>query len=185
MVQSIKSIVRNQRGFSISELLVTSAILLLVSAIMAAGVPAALRSYMRVVDASNAQLLLATTSTRLRDELGVADVNTGSGPTTSTDGVTFVSMETGFTTTVKKNSDKGITLVEAASSEDSSVETDLVPQASGKGAKTNLRTTFDSIEYSNGVFTVKNLRVLDGNDSEIAGAKFDTLKIRALEAPQS
>lgn len=185
MVQSIKSIVRNQRGFSLSELLVTTAILLLVSAIMAAGVPAALRSYMGVVDASNAQLLLATTSTRLRDELGVADVNANPGPTKNDDGITFVSMETGFTTTVKKNADKGITLVEVAGSEDTSVETDLVPQANGKGAKTNLRTTFDSIVYNNGVFTINNLRVLDGNGREIAGAKFDTLNIRALEAPKS
>lgn len=44
-------------------------ILLMVSAVVAAGIPAAVRSYNKVVDKSNAQVMLSTTMTVLRDEL--------------------------------------------------------------------------------------------------------------------
>ena len=47
-------------------------ILLMVTSIVAAGIPVAATAYSKVVMASNAQLLLSTTMTNLRDELATA-----------------------------------------------------------------------------------------------------------------
>ena len=76
MTRSAHKLLRSQAGFSFAELLVTLTVLVLVSAIVAAGVPSAYRAYINTVDAANAHLLLATTSTRLRDVLSVADPDT-------------------------------------------------------------------------------------------------------------
>ena len=61
---------RARRGFTLAEALVTILILLLATAIVAAGLPAAVRAYHDVVDAANAEVLLSTTMTALREELG-------------------------------------------------------------------------------------------------------------------
>lgn len=55
-----------------AEALVATLILLLVSIILATGIPAAMRAYNNVVLASNAEVLLSTTMTALRNELGMA-----------------------------------------------------------------------------------------------------------------
>ena len=69
---SAKQKLRDNRGFSLAEMLLAVLILLLVSAIVATGVPAARNAYYKVILASNAQSLLSTTVTALRDELGTA-----------------------------------------------------------------------------------------------------------------
>ena len=59
-------------GFSLAELLMTILVLLMVTSVVAAGVPVAVRAYWKVIDAANAQVLLSTTMTELRNELGTA-----------------------------------------------------------------------------------------------------------------
>ena len=63
---------REKAGFTLSETLIAILILLMVSAIVAGAIPAASNVYVKTVDAANAQLLLSTTMTVLRDELGTA-----------------------------------------------------------------------------------------------------------------
>ncbi len=77
----------NKKGFSLAELLLAIAIMLLATAIVAAGIPAAANAYRKVVDVANAQMLLTTATTCLRDELDMAtDVKiTKSGNTTTID----------------------------------------------------------------------------------------------------
>ena len=62
----------NMWGFSLAESLVAIIILLLVSSIVAAGIPAAVAAYDKAVTGANAQALLSTAVTALRDELGTA-----------------------------------------------------------------------------------------------------------------
>ena len=62
----------NRSGFTLAELLVTILILLMVSAVVAEGLPAAVNAYRKAVDASNAQILLSTTVNALRGELSTA-----------------------------------------------------------------------------------------------------------------
>ena len=55
-------------GFTLAETLLAVLILLMVSSIVAAGIPSARRAYEKVVLASNAEVLLSTTITTLRHE---------------------------------------------------------------------------------------------------------------------
>lgn len=72
MRKILKSRLSGRSGFTLSETLMAILILLMVSSIVAAGIPVAANAYSKVVMASNAQLLLSTTMTNLRDELGTA-----------------------------------------------------------------------------------------------------------------
>lgn len=67
-----KTSLLKKKGFTLAETLLAILILLMVTAVVAAGVPVAVHAYERVVMASNAQMLLSTTMTRMRDELGTA-----------------------------------------------------------------------------------------------------------------
>ena len=63
---------RRKSGFTLSETLIAILILLMVSAIVAGAIPTASNVYIKTVDAANAQLLLSTTITKLRDEFSTA-----------------------------------------------------------------------------------------------------------------
>lgn len=67
-----KARLRQARGFTLAETLVTILILLLVTSIVIAGMPTATNVLKKTVDAANAQTLLASTLTRLREELTTA-----------------------------------------------------------------------------------------------------------------
>ena len=63
---------KNQSGFTLVEMLMTVLILSMVSAVVAGGLPMAVNAYTNVVNTANAESLLSTAMTRLRDELGTA-----------------------------------------------------------------------------------------------------------------
>ena len=75
MREGKKTIIRKlntSSGFTLAETLVAILILLMVSAVVAGGIPAAKNAYEKVVLASNAEVLLSTTISSLRNELGTA-----------------------------------------------------------------------------------------------------------------
>jgi len=72
MIETAKHKIKSSRAFTMAEALVAMLILLMVSVIVATGIPAAMRAYNNVVLASNAEVLLSTTMTALRNELGMA-----------------------------------------------------------------------------------------------------------------
>ena len=78
-------------GFSLAETLVALIIILLVSSVVAAGLPAAERAYLRILESANAQMFLSTTLTELRDELATASEIDTSTPGT----IAFVNPITG------------------------------------------------------------------------------------------
>lgn len=91
---------KNGSGFTLAETLMAVLIVLLVSAVVAAGMPAAVTAYTKAVDAANAQVLLSTTVNALRSELSTAwqvetetVAATGSSPGTTY--VTYFSSRTG------------------------------------------------------------------------------------------
>lgn len=59
-------------GFTLTEMLVTTLILAMVSTLMATGIPVAIDTYQKVVKTSNAQLALSTTVSMIKNELGLA-----------------------------------------------------------------------------------------------------------------
>ena len=67
-----KQRIKNCKGFSLGEMLITVLILMLASVIMATGMPAAKNAYEKVVIGANAKALLSTTISALQDELAIA-----------------------------------------------------------------------------------------------------------------
>lgn len=63
---------KNKRAFTLAETLVATLIMLMVSAIMIAGIPAAKSAYDGIIVRSNAEVALSTAITALRNEMSVA-----------------------------------------------------------------------------------------------------------------
>ena len=71
----MKAVIRKlsqKRGFTLAETLICVLILLMVTGIVGAAIPAASNAFTNAVDAANAQILLSTAKTVLRDELSTA-----------------------------------------------------------------------------------------------------------------
>lgn len=62
----------NRRGFSITELLVAILILSMVSSVVAGGIPVAKEAYEKITLSANAQVMLSTTISALRNEMCTA-----------------------------------------------------------------------------------------------------------------
>ena len=169
---------KDRRGFTLVEMLMTTLILLMVSAVVAGGVPSAANAYFKIVDASNAQILFSNTVTSLRSELAVAtNVETdASGKVKS-----FTSGGNGW----KKeflNSNEGIKIKDTTTEGGpmGRGEQLLVPKAlSGTVRTSALISKYDSITYnkSTGVFSIKNLRVEKGNQTL---AEISELTVRSV-----
>ena len=63
---------RATAGFTLIETMMALLILVLLTGVVASGIPVASQTYTKAVDASNAQVALTTTAAKLRDELGLA-----------------------------------------------------------------------------------------------------------------
>lgn len=73
MISKIKNKIFNGSGMTVLETLMSMFILLMVTAVVATGIPAAVQAYSKVLDSANAQLLISTAMTKLRDQLEAAD----------------------------------------------------------------------------------------------------------------
>jgi len=152
-------------GFTLAETLLAVLILLLVSVIVAEGMPAVRNVYEKVFIGANAQVLLSTTVTALRDELGTAwDVSVG----TDNKSVTYFSASTGAQSKLYLDGNT-IYITEyveydglntAVGSKDNTYA--LVSAAASTGNRKNdLQALFDSItcDKDKGIVEIKNLRV--------------------------
>ena len=63
---------KSRAGFTLAETLVTVLILLMVSSVVAAGIPAAKNAYEKIVRSANAEVLLSTSVSSLRENLVTA-----------------------------------------------------------------------------------------------------------------
>ena len=144
----------NNKAFSLAEVMLAVLLLTIVTAITAASIPTALRIYHQVVDAANAQTLLSTTATCLREELSTATSINITDDThiyyTSEDGdLCYISMDT--------NNDSlsydGIYLNYIGSSNFSRL---LV---SNEAASRKLHVEYTKVEYKDGIVTFSNLKV--------------------------
>ena len=149
-------------GFTLAETLLAVLILLLVSAIVAEGMPAVRNVYEKVFIGANAQVLLSTTVTALRDELGTAwDVKKENSTTLS-----YFSAGTGARSKLYLDGDT-IYITEYVEydglntnvgSKDNTYA--LVSEGASTGRiKNDLKVLFDSFEIDSDVVQIKNLRV--------------------------
>ena len=199
------------RGFTLMEMLMVIVIILLLSMVVATGVPAALKAYETALNASNAQLMLSTATTRLREELSVARPNTVKKITELPEGLTsegydscepliqFDSYETGFVTVIA-NTNSGLAIGEYPTDYDGKPLNTakkgklslIVPSSPGEdsglreGSNTRLRVKLTgSLEPNEkgDVITIEGLKVVNEDDQQVAKAEVKELKIRTLAAP--
>ena len=156
-------------------------IMLMVTGIAAGGIPVAINAYTKVVDTANAQVLLSTTITKLREELGTAENIRISGTT-----ITYES-ENGSESRIY-TTDSGIMIREYADivsdENDDTYEHLLISKSA---ANKNLYVTYSgvSMDEENGILTLKAVRVLHESGGELANLacednEFGEVKIRVL-----
>lgn len=160
-------------GFTLAEMLVALLILLMVSSVVAAGIPVAVRAYTKVTRSANAEVLLSTSVSALRDQLGTARDITVSEDKKS---VTYFSDDTGSYSRIDLSSDPdqkdNIMITEylvpelisdngggSSGANGGSGQGISWPLVSNAAATRELYITYGTISYENGIISISNLAV--------------------------
>ena len=148
MAELRKKLHKNTAGFSLSEVLVSVLIMSMVSILLVSGMRLVNGTYRKSVDKANAETLLSTTVTELRNKIAFADavyVNDDSIGYRSSKGVSYEIC----------NSDEGITLLTYGGTSSSSRA--LVSDE----AAADLLSSFSgaAVNSTDGTLTIKNLQV--------------------------
>lgn len=172
----------NKSGFTLAETLVTVLILLMVSAVVAGGVPAAANVYMKAVDAANAHVLLSTTVNSLRSELVSAREVENKGTNT----IIYYNAMRGSHSMIKV--ENGVIQLqeyvadEMATGAMTTEGRSLVSNAATVRGK--LSVTCTGIRYEDGIVTVSGLNV-SRNDTVIAQIPESGLQIRVISGEKT
>ena len=182
-----KTKLHGQSGFTLAETLLAVLILLMVSTIVASGVPVARNAYEKVVLGSNAQVLLSNAVHALRYELGTAAEVTVNGTA-----ITYISASTGARSQISLDNENGIMLWEYYDPETSSPEPRrLVSEASGgtNGTLDKLTVKYESVaaDKENGFIRFTNLAVYrnSGSSSIALLPAYDIRVIGSFAQPSS
>jgi len=182
---------RAVRGFTLVETLIALLIFVILAAFVASGLPVAFSTYRQVVGTSNAQLALSTTTSALRDELGMAvDAKTASNGSVfyqTSDGNWAMidngaSDDVGLMKHVYLNKG-GVFSPDTPGAEVEGSPFELVPSqtivgaANGEDLRVQLANGGASISYAGGVFTVSDLQVLVGGG---VTEKVDEYKVKMV-----
>ncbi len=146
-------------GFTLAETLIAILILLMVSSVVAGGIPAASNAFYKAVDGANAQVLLSTAATALRDELATARDIEGD---TNKESLTYYSRDDGRESKIYLNGNT-IWVVEYVNSTfpfQPPIE-QARPLVSGKASTERLKVKYNQITYDKdtGLVQVQGLQV--------------------------
>ena len=181
---TIKKKLKSKSGFTLAETLLAVLILLLVSVIVANGIPVARNVYNNVIIGANAQMLLSTAVTALRNELGTAqDVTVG---TNNTD-ITYYNPSIGAYSKLSVDAE-GIKLLDYVNKTDGQplsvagktggrTPERLVTKAASNG---NLIVTYNKANVSGDIITFTKLEVKQETGSKSTLVTLDELKIRLV-----
>lgn len=165
-LSSLKRKLKTEKGFSLGEALVAILILLMATSIVAGGVPLAANAYHKIVDTSNAEVLLSTSMMNLRSNISVA------GPEsieTSGSAISYLDTSSWYRYEIKSVEGDGIKVT--VKSGNVSATTPLVAiQDSMDG----LYVYFDGVDYdnSNGIVTFNDMAVYKGPDAITSPSAF-------------
>ncbi len=185
----LKRILNSRSGFSLTEMLVTVIILMFVSSIVALGVPVVKNAYEKVVLASNAEVLLSTTMSTLRSELGTANdikLSTASGETKETI-IDYYSLTRGASSRIYlgATANKEIMFIRYYSNDGLSGSYDAIELVAPKTTLSSrkglddLYVSYSYVEYSNGIITFNGLSVKRESDTEGLATR-DSFSIRVI-----
>ncbi len=174
---------KSKIGVTLAETLATVLIMLMVSSIVATGMPAALNAYRKAVDAANAQVALSTTLNALRSEFSTA---WGVKKVSDTE-LRYFKSDTGALTRLYLDEDTikvqnyvrldDFTQVQTDAAEKPFPEHELV---SAKAITDNLRVVFTSLDVADNVASFSGIKVVRSTDNATV-AKLDTpLSVRLL-----
>lgn len=168
---------KDSRGFSLAEMLMAVLILLLVSGIVATGMPAATNAYNKVILGANAKTMLSTAITALHDELGTAWQVENS---TDHKSLTYFNGSTGAKSIISLGENLVITIQDYVSLSDDLIHNSSARQGnahelvSGASYTPQMYVTFNSIEYANGIVTITGLKVCKATDNaELAAFAYE------------
>ena len=170
-------------GFTLAETLLAVTILLLVSSIVVAGIPAAKNAYEKVVLASDAEMMLSTAASTLRDELGTAwgvkvvndvvvtyySADTGMRSELSLSGSDLQITEYG---TANAN-DQVLSLLNKANPADAKTSRKLVYQSSKDRVQLHVRASFSPPPNGESYVTVEGLKVLKDDGTTVLAEWID------------
>ena len=179
----------SQDAFTLAETLITVLILLMVSAVVAGGVPAAANAYRKAVDAANAHVLLSTTVNALRSELSTAwNAEQAQADDGSVEkGISYYSSATGSQSRIYVDDD-GVIMLQEYSDYKTEESTEGTPEVSPRPIvseamtiKGKLEITCEDISYekTTGIVTVKGLQVKKG-EQIIVKMPEESLTIRVI-----
>ena len=165
---------RNNKGFSLAEMLMAILILLLATGLIAAGIPSAIRTYRKVMDTVDGQIFMSTTMTCLRDELDSArDIEIKDNTIKYIDANGFSCTMKLITEDDESNDEKGIFIVRknpfktgasyvGVNGAYSNEEVDI-PLVSKSAADYRFYAQFSSVTKSGSTITFANLKTIDSS----------------------
>lgn len=181
---AIKKKLKGKSGFTLAETLLAVLIMLLVSAIMANGIPVVKNVYNNVIVGSNAQVLLSTAVIALRNELGTAQNIDVSGTTityfnATSQSYSKISLSASDPKSIKV--DPYISFADKSTPVTGSKQRDLVSNAA---SNKDLYVTYESVAYDRDkepdMIVFKKIEIKRINDNAAVLASLDELKIRLV-----
>lgn len=178
----INRIISTEKGFTLAEALVAIIIMLLVSGIVVAGIPAAGSAYDNVVQVSSAEVTLSTAMSALRNELGLSKDITVEKDENGNDAASYYNEGFATRSMISKDDDNGIMYQRYAA--DEIIENkggDAIRLVSEKTSGDNLIVTYDSVTHDsdNNVIVFNGLVVKKLSDGREMTKKRD-LSIRVI-----
>lgn len=171
----MKNKIISKNGYSLAELLIAILILLLVSGVVAAGVPTAIRVYERVTEAANAQAYLTTTTTSLRDILDLSEETSVKSDNKTVVCIGNDKME--YTISLDKGGKQGITYV-ITNPYNSKTSGDMNLVSEKTGTEKEFYAKYSSVSVSAGIIAFNDLEIYNKDDKIVAGPI--TYKIKLL-----
>ncbi len=168
---SIQRRLRDRRGFSLAETLLAVLILLLVSVVVATGMPAATNAYNKVILGANAKLMLSTAITALHDEIGTAwQVGKVEGDTTNTK-LEYFNASTGAKSELSLDNGKAIKIRDYLSLSGNLIHDTSYTEGDAyhlvADEKAGMYVTYTKIGYSNGIVTIEGLKVMKDDGTTV------------------
>ena len=184
--ENLKRKLNSKKGFTLAEMLLAVLILLMVSAVVAAGIPAAREAYEKVVLTSNAEVMLATTVSTLRNELGSAK---HIEPTSNaSNDVVYYSLTRGAPSRIFKAADGNNQIMFYRYYSDTEIgsvgDATAVPHMQSKDITGDLNlgdlyVTYTNVSCSGEIITFTGLSVNRKSDKRVM-TSIDSLSIRAI-----